>query len=268
VPQRLSFRDRFYTRRTAQAITSPLAILAAGGGAAAGILLGLPIAAAVAVGAVAWAGRVLLGMPKATRGADMDPFTLSEPWRQYFGAARAAKLRFDRTVTSMRPGPLQERLREVGTRIDTGIDEAWRVAGRGADLDAAIRQLDPNLVQAQLREAQQLPAGPTRDATVTSLQSQWATVDRVMRVREDASNHLRTLDARLDELVARAVELSVTGAADIGGLGGDVDTMVSDMESLRQALEETKSAAELGGGSLPRSLPSSTPSPQQRQQPS
>jgi hypothetical protein len=265
VPQRLSFRDRFYTRRTAQAITSPLAIVAAGGGAAAGILLGLPIAAAIAVGAVAWAGRVLLGMPKATRGADMDPFTLSEPWRQYFSAAQAAKLRFDRTIISMRPGPLQDRLREVGARIDTGIDEAWQVAGRGADLDGAIRQLNPNLVQARLRETQQLPAGPTRDATLASLQSQWATVDRVMRVREDASNHLRTLDARLDELVARAVELSVTGAADIGGLRSDVDTMVSDMESLRQALEETNGAAQFGGGPMP-TLPTSTTSPQQRQQ--
>jgi outer membrane murein-binding lipoprotein Lpp len=75
------------------------------------------------------------------------------------------------------------------------------------------------------------------------MESQWASVSRLVKVREDASSHLRTLDARLDELVARVVELSVTGASDVGGLGSDVESMVSDMEALRQALDETKQAA-------------------------
>ncbi len=253
MPRRLSFRDRFYTRRTARAITSPLSIVAGGAGIAVGIVTGLPIAAAVVLGAAAWAGRVLLGMPKSERGPEIDPFTLSEPWRQYVGAAQASKLRYDRTIKAMRPGPLRDRLVELGGRINTGIEEAWRVASRGDDLDGALRELNPNLIQAELQQAQHLPANAGRDATVASLQSQWASFSRLSQVREDASTHLRTLDARLDELVARAVELSVTGAADVGGLGSDVDVMVSDMEALRQALDETNGVANpsLGPGLPP-----------------
>ena len=49
------------------------------------------------------------------------------------------------------------------------------------------------------------------------------------------------LDARLDESVARAIELSVSldDAEGLAGLGADVESVVSEMEALRQALEET-----------------------------
>ncbi len=59
-------------------------------------------------------------------------------------------------------------------------------------------------------------------------------------VVNDAQDRLRLLDARLDEAAARAVELSVE-ASDEGmlGLSSDVDDVVTDMEALRQALEET-----------------------------
>ena len=59
-------------------------------------------------------------------------------------------------------------------------------------------------------------------------------------VVNDAQDRLRLLDARLDEAAARVVELSVE-ASDEGmlGLSSDVDDVVTDMEALRQALEET-----------------------------
>jgi hypothetical protein len=47
------------------------------------------------------------------------------------------------------------------------------------------------------------------------------------------------------------VELSVTGASDVGGLGSDVESMVSDMEALRQALDETKQAGLPQGQTYP-----------------
>ena len=48
------------------------------------------------------------------------------------------------------------------------------------------------------------------------------------------------LDARLDEAVARAVELSLGAgdAAAAGGLEGDVDRLVEEMEALRLALDD------------------------------
>ncbi|MDQ3147987.1 MAG: hypothetical protein M3R01_13860, partial [Actinomycetota bacterium] len=51
---------------------------------------------------------------------------------------------------------------------------------------------------------------------------------------------------RLDEAVARAVELSLrTGDhIDVGGLGSDVDQLVEEMESLRAALDDTGGAGQ------------------------
>jgi len=59
-------------------------------------------------------------------------------------------------------------------------------------------------------------------------------------VASQARHRLQLLDARLDEAVARAVELSLNAdVGALGGLGSDVDAVVGDMEALRQALEET-----------------------------
>jgi hypothetical protein len=53
------------------------------------------------------------------------------------------------------------------------------------------------------------------------------------------------LNARLDEAVARAIELSVhAGSVDeLNSLGTDVQGVVDDMEALRQGLEEAGRAA-------------------------
>ena len=77
-----------------------------------------------------------------------------------------------------------------------------------------------------------------------SLRAQLATAERLERVIGDADSRLRLLNARLDEAAARTIELSVQ-ADDVdalSGLGDDVNTMVDEMEALRQAIEET------GGG--------------------
>ena len=60
-------------------------------------------------------------------------------------------------------------------------------------------------------------------------------------VVREAKDQLRLMDARLDELVARAVEVSISaGDTTDPLLAGDVDGLVEEMESLRLALEETR----------------------------
>ena len=59
---------------------------------------------------------------------------------------------------------------------------------------------------------------------------------------------MRLLDARFDELVARAVEVSV-GAGDTDVLGDDVDGLVTELEALRVAIDEAGRA----GRARPRS---------------
>ena len=62
------------------------------------------------------------------------------------------------------------------------------------------------------------------------------------------------LDARLDEAVTRAIELSVRAdnPDELSGLGDDIDALVGDMESLRQGLDEVDAtSAGRGVASLP-----------------
>ena len=149
---RPSFRDRFFSERVAESIMSPLGILLAGAGTAAGILVGLPVVAAAGIGALAWGGRVLASVPRGSSSARVSPSSLSEPWRSYGVQAEEAKLRFDHVVASVAPGPLRERLELMSGRLDDGVDESWRIARRGHEIGNAIGKIDTVSAEAELAD--------------------------------------------------------------------------------------------------------------------
>lgn len=239
----MAFRDRFLTRRVARAITSPSAILLAGAGTAATILMGLPVAAAAGVGAAAYAVRVALAVPREPK-SPVDLSVLTEPWRTFVAEAVDARQRYQRALAGAQGGPLRTRLDEIGVRLDTGVEESWRIARRGMALEEALSQLDDReSIGTRLEHARR--SGD--QAIIGSLQAQLESTERIAAVADEARQRLQRLDARLDEAVARAVELSF-GADNldaIGGLGSDVDAVVGEMEALRQALEETQRSTDM-----------------------
>jgi hypothetical protein len=256
-----SFRDRFLTPKVARAMMSPLGIVLAGAGAAAGIVAGLPLVVAAGVGALAWGGRVLAAVPKDAPSARVPASTLSEPWRSYATQAEEAKKRFDRIVASVPTGPLRERLQQLSGRLDEGIDESWRIARRGHEIVGAIAQIDTTSAQAELAELKRSVGRkqptPAQAQTVQSLQAQLASAQRLEALATSSRDRLRLLDARFDELVARTVEVSV-GAGDTDVLGNDVDGLVTELESLRIAMEETSRASSGDLTSLPQPDPPTT----------
>jgi hypothetical protein len=237
----LSFRDRFFTPQVARGLMSPLGILLAGVGTAVGIVAGLPVAAAAGIGALAYAGRVALTVPRGPVSDRIDPYSLSVPWRDFVQSAVSSKERFKRAVNRTEPGPLRDRLTSVADRVADGTAECWRIARHGDELDEALSQHDVDAVRRERPEIATLGDTAHKAHTIEALDAQIASADRLARVASDARDRLRLLDARLDELVARAIELSVSEGNDeaIGTLGTDVDGLVTEMESLRQALEET-----------------------------
>lgn len=250
---RLSFRDRFFTPPVARAITSPSGILALGAGAAAGILLGTGPIGAVVLGALAFAGRVGLAVPRKGSPERIDPFTLSEPWRFYVRDAMQAADRFHHAVRGASDGPTRERLREIEARVTTGVAEVWRIARRGDALVDARRRVGPEAIRRELAAAEadgaRRPGDPTHERMLEALHAQLATAERIERVITDADARLRLLNARLDEAAARTIELAVRAhdVAGLGNLGDDVDTMVEDMEALRQAIEEAGGGTAVAG---------------------
>ena len=236
----MSFRDRFFTRRVARAMTSPSAILMAGAATAAALIVApvLPVAAAAGFGAVAYGVRVAAAMERAPK-SDVDLSALAEPWRTFVAEAVDARRRYREALQTATEGPLRSRLSEIGSRLDDGVQETWRIARRGMALENALRQLeDPGAVAQRLGHARRSGAD---QRMIDSLKAQLDSADRITQVAVDARQRLQLLDARLDEAVARAVELSVTAddAQDLLGVGSDVEAVVGEMESLRQALEET-----------------------------
>jgi hypothetical protein len=246
------FPEHWKSRKTADAITAPSAIVLAGAGAAAAILGGLPILAIAGIGALAWAARVATLLPRKKGKVRIDPMTIADPWRSFVRDALDAQRRYRRAVETTQTGPLQNRLIEIGERIDSGVEECYRIARRGDALVDAINNLDVvgarKDLEAAKRAAKATP-GEAQDATVESLEAQVAAADRLIDVARDAQDRVRLLNARLDEAVARAVELSLRAedVGELGGLGSDVDQLVEEMESLRVALDDVGGTAQAAG---------------------
>jgi hypothetical protein len=246
---RRSFRDRFSTPPVARAITSPSGILLAGATASAGILIGLPLVGVVAVGAAAFAARVLVAVPRDQRQPRIEPMSISDPWRRYVREALDARRRFDSAVRDASEGPMRDRLAEIAARIDDGLDDCWRIACEGHALSKARKRLDADEAARELEEITSASETPPSEGsplgqTVEALEAQLSSAQRMDTTISDAQAKLRLIDARLDEAAARAIELSVNAGdgsalSELTTLSDDVDGLVGDLEALRQGMEET-----------------------------
>jgi hypothetical protein len=241
--------EHWKSQKAADAVMAPSAIVLGGAGAAASILFGLPVLAVIGIGALLYGIRVAMLLPRKKRGERMDPMTIADPWRTFVREALDAQRRYRNAVRSATEGPMRDRLIEIGERIDAGVQECWRVASRGNQLNDAIANLDVPQARADLEAAKKASKDDKNDATVQSLQGQVDSAERIIDVANDAQQKLKLLDARLDEAVARAVELSIQAddVGELGGLGGQVEDVVSDMETLRVALEEAGGTAQAAG---------------------
>jgi hypothetical protein len=246
-----------------KAAVSPSAIVLAGVGIGGSLIVGLPVVAAVIVGAGFWGIRVAVGAGraasrrrKALRPEPIDPFAVPEPWRQYVRESLTAQTKFNQTVAQSQPGPFQDRLREVARRVDDGVRECWRVARMGAGLDASLAGLDREGTSRELRRIQEertkvgegSPSAAALDQTEAALAARLQSTVRIEAARQRAADRLRVLSAQLNEAVASVVELSLdandpTAATE---LAGHVDTVVGDIEALRQAMEETQGSPSAG----------------------
>ncbi|HEX4902320.1 MAG TPA: hypothetical protein VFV42_05895 [Acidimicrobiales bacterium] len=242
---RMSFRDRFLTPPVARAMFSPSGILLAGAGAGLAIATGLPLLVAPVAGVAAWAARVLAAVPRQRPAERIDPFTVPEPWRRFVVEALKAQVRYRQAISGAQAGAIRERLESIGARIDDGVEEAWRIARRGAQLEEARATIDDAEIRRELGAVTRAGSGAAEpgsaaERTAVALRSQLEAAARLDATIDDARSQLRLLDARLDESVARATELSVrVGDVDeLGPVGADVEGLVQEMEALRLALED------------------------------
>lgn len=236
----MGLRDRFYTPTTARAILS-WRILLGVGVAAATIVAGLAWPVGIGIGAGVYAASVAAAMPRGPQRPRIDPFAISEPWRQFVQGAQRSATRLHQTVDAAADGPLKERMQSIVSQVEHGLDETWRIARRGDELDATVRHLDPTALRSKLESLEARAANEPSaeiEQAIESVEGQLASTNRLKERSAQTANTLRLAQTRLDELVTRAAEVSI-GAGDTDAYEHDVEDLVVELEGLRLAVEET-----------------------------
>jgi hypothetical protein len=274
----LSFRDRFFSPPVARALTSPSGIIALGAGAAIGILATIgtggllgPVVGGILGGAIGYGGRVAVAIPRNGATAKIDPFGVNEPWRHAVKDSIQARSRYTDAVKAFQAGPLRDALHTTGDRIDDAVNECWKVAQQGQLLSTARKRIDDREIQWELQQAaNQIPAGasasPTQARTIASLNAQLDTARRMDALISSTYDELRLINARLDEAVTQAIELSVTNHGDLSPVSHDVEDIVDSLTALRSAMTSLDSSnpqdLDLAGGAA-----SSLPAPPAQERP-
>jgi hypothetical protein len=240
----MGFRDRFFTPTTAKALLSWRILLAI----AVGVGIGFLLAPAWGVGAGigVYVASVMGAMPKTPRST-IDPFAISEPWRHFVQGTQRARSSLRQALNATNDGPLKARLTDIAGRLEQAVEESWAIAKRGDEIDAAVNRIDPVRLRSQLATLTKPEPAATdvagdRSAAVASIESQLASADRLKALSASTADRLRLTQARLDELVARAAEVSV-GTSDTDTYEHDVDNLVVELEGLRLAVAETNETA-------------------------
>jgi hypothetical protein len=220
------------------AMISPLTVGMVAGAIALGRISSGSWIAGILLGLVAWTARVAisLGIARRVRGLAprIDPFALREPWRFFVRDALTARQRFADAVADAHDGPLRDRLVEIETQLEHAVETTWEVAQRGQQLTDARRRID--VAQLTKTRDETPPENPRHTAARAQLDSHSRLTQREDRARE----RLELLDAQLDEAIVRASELATRtgGTIELDTLATQVDNMVTDLDSLRLALDE------------------------------
>lgn len=196
---------------------------------------------AIGLGAVVVVAAAAILLQRPRPAPDFDPFTVGEPWRQFAQSAQRSASKLRATVDATPPGPLRARMTTIVHRLDHGLHETWTIARRGHQIDATVRRLDPVALRAKLAALEARNSADSSDdldAAIESVKSQIQSTERLKSESARTADRLRLTQARLDELVTRAAEVSI-GAGDTDAYEHDVDDLVIELEALRQAVEET-----------------------------
>jgi hypothetical protein len=167
---------------------------------------------------------------RGPRAVSIDPFAVGEPWRRHIAAALSTQSRYAKIVDGTQPGPLRDRLQTIGISVQAAVQECWQVARRGDGLDDTLRTLNAASLRNQLDRA-------VDDASKASLQSQLAAADRIRATRDEADTQLRSLTARMGELVSQSAEVSL-GVDATDEIGSAVDEVVTQLEAMRLAVDD------------------------------
>lgn len=171
-------------------------------------------------------------------------------WRAAIDELLASRARLVTVAGECRPGPLQDRLLELVSRVEDGVVEAVDVARRAQTATRAVSTMELDRVQDALKAARRRLAeaeAAGRDATaaateVALLSDQHAALHQLANSADDALERMRLLDLRLDAAVARAVQAALLpdGTDVLASVGTELGAVVDDLTALRAGLDAVR----------------------------
>ncbi len=237
---------------TVRAAVSPTAIAAGAVGAGIGVL-DHSVIVAVILGAGFWSARMAAGIfararrQRAARPkpAELDPWSVPEPWRQLLKQALNAQSRFDQAIQDWPSGPIQERLADLQPRVWANVEDIGTIARRGAALSAWVSgipasgrptaaELGQQLRQTEAERQRLAGRSASRDASLARTEEAIAAQIRAVHNSSEAESvvldRLRVVVARLDETVT---SLLVLGA---GGGEAQADSATASLDEINDEI--------------------------------
>lgn len=167
--------------------------------------------------------------------ADVDPRAVSPRFSVAVADALDTRRRYADVLAGVREGPVRDRLADAGGRLDAGVAAVWEIAQRATQVERTLAALDPDRVTDEYKRAKRAGADPELEAV---LAQRFGSVQRLLNTLDDTDERLRLLDARLGAAVAGAAEISLAGGSGADRLGADLDGVVTELGTLRAALDE------------------------------
>lgn len=253
-----------------RAAVSPTAAAAVAVGAGIGVA-DHSVVLAVILAALGWSGRMAAavgGRRRRARGArprpaELDPWSVPEPWRSLVEQAMAVQSRFDRTVQEWPDGPIRDHLADLQPRVWAQVAALGATARRGAAADGwdgarrrpagpPVEELSAELrgLQEQRRSGPPGAGGTDADgvgaAALDRREEALAAQLRARRQAEELSaavqDRLRAAVAKLDGAVSDLLGPGSVGPPGTGPLASALDALSDEITSLGAAIAETAAA--------------------------
>jgi hypothetical protein len=251
-----------------RAAVSPAAVAATAVGAGIGVL-DQSVVLGVVLAAVGWSGRMLAALVARARRdakarprpAELDPWSVPEPWRQLVHQAAAAQGRFDQALREWPDGPIRDRLDGLCPQFYADVAAVGAIAKKGAAMlgwtgaqpdtsRPTVDRLRQDLARVQT-ERQRLAAAPSgRELELTREEEAIAAQLRSLRLAESAGNQvhtqLRLIVARIDESVTSVLVLGTDAAAPRGpeAIAAALAALNDELTALHAGLDEARAPSD------------------------
>jgi hypothetical protein len=248
-----------------RAAVSPTAIVATAAGAGIGLLAhSIPLAIALAV--VGWTIRMIVAFivqrrkerAAAPHPAQLDPWSVPEPWRAVVQQASATQTRFDQVVGGWPEGPMRDRVLSLRPTFYKEFAAVGAITSHGAAMNGwtgaatplggapTAQSLTQELAQTQAERVALGDRAPGRAEELSrreeAIAAQLRAVHAAQQASESVHDRLRVIVARLDEAVTHLLTLSIE-AGDGGGLdqvSGVLTSLDDELAALQAGVAETR----------------------------